>query len=464
MNKNIYAMMLGAFLGVLTPHISMAAMSEDEALKLGTQAYIYGYPLVTMDLTRKVMTNVEVPEKTRAPMGQFLNAREYPDASFKDVTTPNADTLYSFAWLSLSKEPYILHLPDEKDRYYLMPMLSGWTDIFEVPGTRTTGTKAQDYAIVGPMWKGDLPKGVKEIKAPTNMVWIIGRTYCDGTPEDYVKVHAIQDQYKVTPLSAYGKPYTPPKGTVDPSIDMKTPVRDQVNAMAAASFFKKLAQLMQDNPPAKADAPMVEKLKKLGIVPGVAFDISKLDANAVKGLNQSVKAGLEKIKEQEKVGGIDKNGWLFSLKTGVYGTDYLQRAFITAVGLGANLPEDAVYPMAHVDSKGKRLNGANKYVIHFAKEKMPPVKGFWSLTMYDEQMFFVQNPLNKYTVSPRNHLTFNQDGSLDLYVQHDSPGKEKENNWLPAPTGNFNLMFRFYWPEEPIIKGKWNPPGVEMVK
>ena len=204
-------------------------------------------------------------------MGQFINAREYPSAAFKDVTAPNADTLYSVAWLDLAKEPYILSLPDEDDRYYLMPMLSGWTDVFEVPGKRTTGTKAQKYAITGPGWKGKLPEGITEYKSPTSMVWIIGRTYCTGTPEDYKAVHAIQDQYSVVPLSAYGKPYTPPKGKVDPKIDMKTPVREQVDRMDAATYFKMLAMLMKDNPPAKADAPMVEKMAKIGIVPGQGF-------------------------------------------------------------------------------------------------------------------------------------------------------------------------------------------------
>ncbi len=209
-----------------------APLSEEDATKIATDAYVYGYPLVTMEMTRRVMTNAAQPKDNHAPMGQFFDARTYPDAAFRDVTAPNADTLYSTAWLDLSKEPYVLSIPDEGDRYYLMPMLSGWTDVFQVPGKRTTGDKAQTYAITGPNWKGDLPDGVKELKSPTSMVWILGRTYCTGTPEDYKAVHEIQDKYKLVPLSAYGKDYTPPKGTVDPKIDMKTPVREQVNGMS----------------------------------------------------------------------------------------------------------------------------------------------------------------------------------------------------------------------------------------
>ncbi len=436
-------------------------LSEAEALKLGTEAYIYAYPLVTMEITKEVMTNVAKPEGTRGPIGQFINLREYPNASFRDVTAPNADTLYSAAWLDLTKEPYVLQIPNENNRYFLLPMLSAWTDVFSVPGTRTTGTKAQNYVIVGPNWKGTLPSGLSEIKSPTNMIWILGRTYCTGTPEDYEAVHKLQDQYKLIPLSFYGKDYTPPTGQVNSQIDMKTPVRDQVNALNATSYFGMLATLIKDNPPAAADKAMVEKLKKLGIEPGKDFDMSKLGDDAKKGLDQAVKAGQEKIMSHEKEAGVIKNGWMYSTNTGLYGTDYLQRAFIAYYGLGANRPQDAIYPVTTVDSDGKKLNGENKYVIHFEKGKLPPVSGFWSLTMYNNQYYFVNNPLNKYTVSERDHLKSNADGSVDIYIQNVSPGKDKEANWLPAPAGDFVLMFRFYWPKETIINGTWNPPGVK---
>lgn len=440
-----------------------ADLSKEEALKLGIDAYIYGYPLVTMDMTKRVMTNAVNPQGMHGPAGRFINARDYPSAAYHDVTAPNADTLYSAAWLDLAKEPYILHVPSMKDRYYLMPMLSGWTDVFADPGTRTTGSKAHDFAIVGPNWHGTLPSGVTSFKSSTNMVWILGRTYSSGTPEDYKIVHQIQDEYKLVPLSAYGKEYTPPEGTFDPSIDMRTPVRNQVNVMDAGTYFKKLAALMKDNPPTHADAAMVEKLKKLGIVAGENFDISKVDPAVAEGLNEAVKAGQEKIMEHEKTAGINVNGWGFATKTGVYGTDYLQRAYVAAIGLGANKSQDAIYPVATTDRDGQKLNGSYRYIIHFGEDAMPPVKGFWSLTMYDDQYFFVNNPLNKYNVSSRNRFKKNADGSTDIYIQHDSPGKDKEANWLPAPEGDFILMFRFYWPKESLAKGKWNIPGVRKV-
>ncbi len=438
-------------------------LTEDEAAQIGTEAYIYGYPLVTMEMTRRVLTNAAAPDGKLAPIGQFARLRSYPTPADKEVTAPNADTLYTLAWLDVSKEPWVLSIPDARDRYYLMPMLSGWTDVFQVPGKRTTGTKAQTYAITGPGWKGTLPGGVKEYKSPTSMVWILGRIYCTGTPEDYKAVHALQDEFKLVPLSSYGKPYTPPPGTVDPSIDMKTPVREQVNRMSAGEYFKLLAALMKDNPPAKADAPMVANMAKLGIVPGQAFDISKLDPAVQKGLQGVPKASIEKIMAHFKTAGKDINGWLFSTRTGLYGADYLQRALITAIGLGANRPQDAVYPTSEVDAEGKPYDGANKYVMHFAKGQVPPVRGFWSLTMYDGEYFFVPNPLNRYTLSSRSKFNYNKDGSLDLYIQRDSPGKDKEANWLPAPAGKFILMLRLYWPRErppSIIDGTWKPPAV----
>jgi hypothetical protein len=451
-----------------TTQLALAApLTATEATELGTEAYIYGYPLITMEYTRRVITNVEKVEGSHAPMGQLIRLREYPDASYRDVTAPNADTLYTTCFIDVGKEPYVLSLPDAHDRYYLFPMLDGWTEVFQVPGKRTTGTDPQTYAITGPGWKGNLPKGVKEYKSPTAIVWVLGRIYCTGTPDDYAAVHKMQDEISVVPLSAYGKPYTPPAGQVDPSIDMKTPVRDQVNALSSEAYFSLLATLLKDNPPAKADAPMVAKLTKLGVVPGQAFNVSKLGDEAAKALAEVPKLGFEKIMAHFKEAGTMENGWTFTTKTGLYGTDYLQRALVTAIGLGANRPQDAVYPTSEVDAEGKPYSGANKYVMHFPKGQLPPADGFWSLTMYNGEYFFVANPLNRYSISARQNLKANADGSTDLYIQNESPGTDKESNWLPAPTDKFILMLRLYWPKEKnpsIINGTWKIPAVKTVK
>lgn len=436
-----------------------------EEFWLATDAYIFGYPLVTMEMTRRIMTNVAEPVGTRAPMGHIIKLRNYPDASFKDVTAPNADTLYTTAFFDVGKEPWVLSIPDMKDRYFLMPMLDGWTTVFQVPGKRTTGTGAQTYAITGPGWKGTLPDGVKEYKSSTNIVWLLGRIYCTGTPEDYAAVHRLQDEFKLVPLSAYGKPYTPPAGKVDPAIDMKAAVRDQVNRMDAVAYFTLLCELMKTNPPSEADAAQLARFASIGIIPGQSFDASKLKADFAKRIPE---IAFDRIMLQFKINKAitHQNGWAFTTKTGIYGTDYLMRALITAIGLGANRPQDAVYPTSKADAEGHKYNGANKYVMRFPRGHLPPADGFWSLTMYDDKYFFVNNPLNRYSISARQNLQANPDGSTDLYIQKDSPGKNKESNWLPAPAGEFILMLRMYWPSETdpsIINGTWTIPAARKV-
>ena len=445
------------------------AAKELEAREIAIEAYMYAYPMVTMEVTRRVMTNVEKPEGSKAPMGHFARLRTYPAVDDHSVTAPNADTLYTLTWLDVSKEPWILSIPDMKDRFFLFPMLDMWTNVFQDPGKRTTGTKAQKYAITGPGWTGTLPAGVTEYKAPTSIVWVLGRIYCTGTPEDYKAVHALQDQVSAVPLSAYGKPYTPPPGKVDPAIDMKEP-REQINAMDGAAYFKLFAELLKTNPPAADDAPMVARLAKIGIVPGQDFDAAKLDAAVAKGIAAAPKPAQDKIASWLKeavVAGDSKleNGWMFFTKVGTYGTSYRQRAMITWYGLGANRPQDAVYPTSEGPDILKKYTGANRYVMRFAKGELPPVNGFWSITMYDANYFFVPNAINRYTVSQRNKLKANPDGSIDIYVQKDSPGKDKEQNWLPAPPGEFVLMMRLYWPKETppsILDGTWKPPEVKQ--
>ncbi|HEX8817204.1 MAG TPA: DUF1254 domain-containing protein, partial [Terriglobales bacterium] len=255
-------------LPILTAIVALVACSStntskssqpgiEQAVSDAVDAYIYGYPLVTMDMTRKSLTNYATVQGSRGPMGQVIKLRTYPAVDDHAVTAPNADTLYTIVWLDVSKEPWVFSIPDMGDRYYLMPMLDGWTDVFQVPGKRTTGGKPQQYAITGPGWSGTLPAGVTEYKSPTGLVWILGRIYCTGTPDDYAKVHALQDKFSVVPLSSYGKPYTPLPGEVDSALDMKTAVRDQVDALSLDDYFNYLARLMKTNPPAAADAPMV---------------------------------------------------------------------------------------------------------------------------------------------------------------------------------------------------------------
>ena len=224
---------------------------------------------------------------------------------------------------------------------------------------------------------------------------------------------------------------------------------------------------MKDNPPASVDAPVVTRMARLGILPGQAFDINKFDPAVQRALQGVPKAGLEKIMAHFKNAGTIENGWTFSTRTGIYGAEYIQRALIAAIGLGANRPQDAVYPTSEADALGQPYIGTNKYVMHFDAGQMPPAQAFWSLTMYDAGYFLVDNPLNRYTRSSRDQFTANPDGSVDLYLQNAKPGPDKQANWLPAPEGRFILMLRMYWPKETppsILNGTWKIPPVRQVQ
>ena len=442
------------------PFADLVEGAED--FGIGSDAYVFGYPLVTMEMTRRVITNVAEPEGARGPMGQLIKMRSYPDASFRDVTAPNADTLYTTAFLDVGDEPWVLAQPDMGDRYFLLPLLSGWTDVFASPGTRTTGGAARTFLITGPGWTGTVPEGMTELKAPTSLVWLLGRIYCTGTPEDYAAVHALQDAFRLQPLSTWGQAYTPPPGKVDPSIDMKTPVRDQVNALSTTAYFSLLADLMVRNPPATADAPALARFEAIGLAPGRSPAPDRFAGRADTRLPE-LSFNRIKLHFFAPDGFTRQNGWTFTTEAGVYGTDYIQRALLTAIGLGANRPQDAIYPVSLKPSILRNYDGSNNYVMRFPKGQRPPVRGFWSLTMYDEQMFFVANPINRYSMSLRTNPTFEPDGSLVIYIQRASPGADKEANWLPAPSGKFHLMLRLYWPEEShpsIIDGSWVIPQV----
>lgn len=460
-----------AFAFQITPSMAQP-VSPDEARVIAAEAYVYLYPLLSMDITRKQLTNVAKPEAMAAPTNQFLNVRAYPTAEMRQVVRPNFDTLYSIAWLDVMKEPMIVSAPDMKGRYYLLPMLDMWTDVFASPGWRTTGTQAQTFLIASPGWRPELrsqfetlglPANTQRIDAPTPQIWIVGRTKTDG-PADYAAVHALQDQLKVTPLSQWGKPYTPPLGSVDPSIDMKTPPKTQVDTMPGEKFFAYAAEIMKINPPHITDQPIVARMKRLGLVAGQSFDPSKADPTIRAALNQAPREALTVMQQQVPTLGRVANYWSMNTNTmGVYGNYYIKRAIIANMGLGANVPEDAIYPLNLADKDGHALDGKNAYIIHFPKGQTPPVTAFWSITLYDADGFPVANPLNRFAVSSWNDLVYNSDGSLDLYFQNADPGEGRRNNWLPAPQGPFNLTMRLYAPAYSVLLGRWVPPPVEKV-
>jgi hypothetical protein len=424
-----------------------------------------------MDISRKQFTNIEPgKEFGKGPMNMFVSVPEYPPASFKGVVRSNFDTLYSIAWLDLTKEPMIVLAPDTGGRYYLLPMLDMWTDVFASPGWRTTGTTATTYIVTPPGWRPDLrdrfidefklPQDTQRIEAPTPYVWIIGRTKTDGPP-DYDAVHKIQAGYKVTALSEWGKTPTPVQVKIDPTVDMKTPPKVQVDTMSAGKYFAYAAELLTVNPPHLTDEPILAQMRRIGFVPGQRFDIEKLPPAVRKGLEAVPEAAQKLMDWKMPTLARVANRWSMNTDTmGVYGNYYLKRAIVTQLGLGANLPEDAIYPLNLGDESGRPLDGANKYTIHFDKDAAPPVNAFWSITLYDSEGFQVGNSLNRFAVSSWMPFKYNADGSLDLYFQNESPGKDKEGNWLPAPKGAFNLTMRLYAPKSEALTGKWNPPPI----
>ncbi len=455
-----------AFLGLLplsTVH-AQSGLTAEEAHAIGIDAYTYFYPLLSMDVSRKQFTNIEPgKEFGKGPANTFVSVPAYPPANMKAVVRLNFDTLYSSAWLDLTKEPLVISAPDTDGRYYLLPMLDMWTDVFASPGWRTTGTRAGNFLVTPPGWSGTVPKGFTHLPAPTSYVWVIGRTKTDGEP-DYAAVHKIQAGYKVTPLSHWGKTAEPVTVKIDPSIDMKTPPKVQVDTMPADQYFAYAAELLKVNPPHDTDQPIIAQMKKIGLEPGKSFDINKLDPALKQTLEKVPAEAQELMKWKLATLAPVTNGWSMNTDTmGVYGNYYLKRAIVAQQGLGANLPEDAIYPLNLADDTGKPLDGANMYTLHFDKGNIPPINAFWSVTLYDDEGFQVGNVLNRFAVSSWMPFKNNADGSLDLYFQHESPGKEKEANWLPAPKGAFNLTMRLYAPKPEALNGKWNPPSVKRI-
>jgi hypothetical protein len=436
------------------------AVSPAEIQAIAQEAYIYFYPLVIMDVSRKHFTNVEAGKMfARGPMNTFSHARTFPPATFRGATHANFDTLYSVGWLDLTKEPVIMSVPDTHGRYYLLQLLDMWTDSFAGISKRTTGTGPGDFAVVGPGWYGDLPQGVQRINAPTPFVWVIGRTRTDG-PQDYDAVHKVQDGYRMTLLSLWRKPPQAVAIKIDPSVDMKTPPVKQVEQMTPDAYFAYAAELLKVNGAHIIDQPTLARIKRLGIEAGDSFDPTKVDP-VIREALETAPATAQKaiITEWPKVGRT-ANGWVMNTDSGAYGANYIKRAAVAMFEIGMNLPEDSIYP----DTAATPLDGHNNYVIHFDKGALPPVDEFWSVTVYDLQGFTVPNPTDRYTLGDRSNLKPNADGSVDIYLQNTSPGADEDSNWLPVPVQPFSLHARLYSPRPPAIDGTWAMPAVVKTK
>ena len=453
-----------AGLGCLIALASCGLIEEKKAYIYGLQSYVYGYPLVMMDVTRKVLTAAPAPNATgtAAPLNQLARMPTYVSPDFKNVVRISLNSLWTTGFVDL-KEPVVLTVPANKDRYYVFSVMNMWTDVFASVGTRTTGTEAGNFLFAGPDWKGTTPPGIKQVfRSSTRYAWMLGQTQANG-PSDFAFVRAIGDQYQLTPLSAWGKPYTPPNDVaVDPEVILNVTPPDQVAKMDAQTFFNRLAMAMKDNPPYAEDKDALEKLKSIGVEPGKPFDIGKLDPRTRAGLEKAVADILGKI--AEKIPELkNEQGWILFQTLGRYGSDYETRAGVAFMGLGANMREDTIYPTAYLDGSGNPLDSAYKYVMHFDKGQLPPTNATWSVSQYKGN-FYERNVLDRYAISPWMPLKFNADGSLDIYLQPESPGADKESNWLPTPPGQFNLTLRNYYPKEVAYDGTYKVPPVRKVQ
>lgn len=445
-----------AALALMPLPVAAAAQSLDasqtrhaELRQIAGEAYLYLYPLVTMDLTRRVQ-------------GKQTNAlehfRAFPDASFRTVVRPNFDTLYSMAWIDLSGGPVAVSVPPSHGRYYLLQFLDMWTDSFAVPGTRTHSGEPLALALVPPGWQGTLPKELTRIDAPTTRVWLIGRTQTNGVV-DYAAVHRFQDGMSLAPL---GRVRPTAASDVEPPPNLAIPPRVQIDAMSPLEFLEYGARLLQTTRPHDTDWSQLERLKRLGIGHGLRFAPEKLSTDE----QAAIAAGVADVRRAltTREAGINpaSNGWAYGTETmGVYGNAYLKRAIVARRGLGANPPEDAVYMHAYHDASGHLLQGGRGYALRFEKGQLPPAGAFWSVTLYDAEGFSVANPIGRHALGDRDPLRFNPDGSLDLLIQSDDPGGALSGNWLPSPaSGAITLSLRIYLPGEEVLSRRWTPPPV----
>jgi hypothetical protein len=452
--------------GKQTSRAAGSRVAVEDAAEIAVDGYVYGYPLVLMETSRRVMSNVDPAAAAAgfgASMNQFAHRRTFPDPTFTDVVRPNADTLYSSLWFDVTKEPLVISVPDSRDRYYLLPMLDMWTDVFASPGKRTTGSGAQSFAIVAPDWNGELPRDIELIRAPTVAGWLIGRTQTNGT-SDFDAVHQFQSGLSAVPLSAWGNYYEPPEAKFDRGASKLAP-SEQVERLDGPTFFAFLSDLLRVYAPHANDYPMLARLARIGLRSGRPYDVAAVSPEIRSALAAAPDAARARIKDFSRRSDPHVNGWLTVMNpVGTYGTAYLKRALIAAMGLGANTVEDAVYPTAFTDQDGKPFSSAERYVVHFDKGELPPARAFWSLTMYDDRQLFAENPINRHAIGDRDDMKPNADGSLDIYIQRQAPEADKQRNWLPAPaSGGFTMNLRLYWPEEKAIDGRWTPPPVKRV-
>jgi hypothetical protein len=452
---------------VTQSHAARVERESQDVLDIAVEAYTYAYPLVLMDSTRLFATNVreaDCENGTGAPINRFSHLRRLPDAASNDTINPSLDTLYSSLWFDVTSEPLLINVPDSEGRYYSLSFLDYYSEVFASPGARTTGTEAQLLAIVGPSWSGSLPRGVRVYRSPTSLGWLIGITHLRG-PEDLGRVARFQAAFGATPWSAWGRSSSPVRTPPRPAALAASP-HDTVARMRGIEFFGRFCELTRKHPPHAQDCPLLDRLERIGIRPGRRF--------VVGALSNEVHAAIEKAPElaTRTFEGAYERSWTHAnhwrgigKPRGAYGTDYAVRAGVAHCGLGAIANEDAVGYLATEDALGNQLDSSKCYRLTFPRDQLPPVRAFWSLTLYDARGLFADNATGRHAFGSRDELVPGRDGSVTLYIQRDWPGEMREKNWLPAPrAGRFSLSLRLYWPTANAQSGAWSPPALHRTE
>jgi hypothetical protein len=448
-------------------NIKMAQLSASNTPDgIATLAYIWGFPLVTMERQFNYFTSPNVPPGVgRGPANSVSCARDLVNASFTDVVSPNSDTVYCSTQFDLKNEPVVVVVPPINDRYYSFLFLDAYTNDYAYIGQRATGETGGTYLIAGPEWNGQVPEGMTKIWTPTNLAWFINRILVKG-PSDLPSVHEIQDKIVVKPLSEFQANTTSSPATVtETNASKEVPIGPQPSLIAPTGIkiFDEIGAAMEGNPLNPPDPVLVTKLASIGIGPGKVPSTQSNDTIKT-ALQNGITEGQKLIDARVANLGAIINGWLAAPQLGVYATDYLFRAAVTQFGLGGNIAQEAYYPSTFTDSQGKPLSGNSSYLIHFEPGQTPPVDGFWSVTMYNDKSLFVDNPINRYSIGKYTEgLKNNTDGSVDIFIQNASPGADKESNWLPSPEGPFNMILRLYLPQPQALNGTWQLPLVQKV-
>lgn len=447
MKKIIYSLFL---LLVILSCAHRRPETKKATTELLVQAYTFGFPLVMLDMLREIDTNVTHPDPSsgRAPLNQFVHHQ----------SDEAAELQLSTAWLDLSLGPQVLEIPDTEGRYYFMPMMDAWSNVFMSPGKRTTGPGARKYVLVGPEWNGEIPEGLEFIRSKTDLLWIIGRTQASGK-SDIVKVKKLQNEYKLYPLESLGRIYQKPLGIKNNNLDMQPPFF-KIFATSGEQYFQRLNTLMKHNPPTGEDYLLIKKFETIGISPGKKFDIEKFDEKEQSFIKNLPKLMKERFEVERQLFLAEHTGWFTPREMGNYGTNYSKRAVLAYVGFSTNQDEDAIYPFISRDAEGRKFISDKRYVLHFRPEEIPETNAFFSFATFHPDSLVLNHQKAFSSLFSHRDLKTNPDRSLDIYIQKDSPGKEKESNWLRVPEGEFFIGAQLFWPKLENMTDSWTLPLV----